>query len=68
MQMGMLFSQVLEDFDAGGEHRSLPLRNCVFFQPRGIRKIACRPSYGSGEPRIGVDLDMVTLEVSGHGC
>lgn len=68
MQMGMLSSQVLEDFDARGDHGRLQLRGCVLLQPCGIGEKSRHPADRRGQTSVGVYLDAKALEFNDHGC
>jgi len=66
--MGMLSSQVLEDFDACGDHGRLQLHDFAVLHPRIVGEIMRRASDRRGQTNIGVNLDAEALGFSGHGC
>src|SRR6266478_2364522 len=63
----MLTRQMFEGFGTGGYDGRLPVHNGGSFQPRRVREITRRPSRGCREPRVGFNLHLNALRVSGHG-
>lgn len=68
IQVRMVAGQVFEGFLASGDDARLQLRDGVILQPGGISEVASHTTDCRGQPRIGVDLHVKTLWISGHGC